>query len=829
MKPCDISFETVCNFFGRLQTYGKDLAKRHDSIREFYKCVIDRSSGSAFDIMRLVAPEEDETRGNYGLKEKMLGTVIADALGWSRFDKRATGLFNHTNPAVDGAGDLSVIVFMILVNTGSCGIAMDSPPDAKKRLKVGELNDALDKLVKHGGDRRGQCDVMRSLLMRTTARQMKWIVQIILKAPKHGVGVGQLLKHWHPDATDYYNLRGMSLRRVFNDMVDEAGVYVVEGPTPGLCVNPQLAEVAVSPRVVLKHFGDRAFMVETKFDGERMQVHLLEDGTVKYYSRRAINHGERSQYCTLDAAMKSALGPNERPCILDGELVVFDRRTRRMLPFGTLKHTINHAARGSKTIDVSCLGDDETGTGTISLSDAEVMYVVFDVLYCRGRSVIGEPLHRRRALLRELLGDQGVTAQLPGPSCLSVSIRPLLPGVPGCPWECFVADSAPEIEAAMDRVIAGKEEGLVLKLLDAAWMPGLRSVHWLKLKPEYMYRMDIDAVIVGGTWGQGNRAREGGITQYLMALRLSPSMNENRSVQGGQHHRYVTFARVGTGLTREQRAEVNARLKGLLTPCHLPSESSVLACGKEAVDVWVSDPERSVVLELEADVRLMASARCATSFSLRFPRIVRIRHDKAPHQATGEDHVWQQFVDVKEEKALKEEKLVGVGTREVNRKKKEVALVGTIAEKQAVLNAIAPERDVLGGKTFFVLGNDASSWDIKARIKRLGGTPYAIYIPKIQYVIASSPSESTHELRMMNIPETRALVSAWIDECASRGTFVDPDPTRHYLRPPPKHRKRGTALTNPKRKLVTKTEEEPEEDHPPAKKCRRWWKSWVTN
>ena len=41
--------------------------------------------------------------------------------------------------------------------------------------------------------------------------------------------------------------------------------------------------------------------------------------------------------------------------------------------------------------------------------------------------------------------------------------------------------------------------------------------------------------------------------------------------------------------------------------------------------MWVKDPEKSVILELHADLRTIQSNKMATGYSLRFPRVLSIR------------------------------------------------------------------------------------------------------------------------------------------------------------------------------------------------------------
>ena len=46
---------------------------------------------------------------------------------------------------------------------------------------------------------------------------------------------------------------------------------------------------------------------------------------VQYYSRRAIEHGERSKYKVMDAAIIDGTGENLN-LILDGEMVVWNKK-----------------------------------------------------------------------------------------------------------------------------------------------------------------------------------------------------------------------------------------------------------------------------------------------------------------------------------------------------------------------------------------------------------------------------------------------------------------------------------------------------------------------
>jgi DNA ligase-1 len=76
---------------------------------------------------------------------------------------------------------------------------------------------------------------------------------------------------------------------------------------------------------------DLEFTCEYKYDGERAQIHVLEDGSVAIYSRNAENN--TAKYPDIVARLPLQLKPGIKSIVLDSEAVAWDREAKKILPF----------------------------------------------------------------------------------------------------------------------------------------------------------------------------------------------------------------------------------------------------------------------------------------------------------------------------------------------------------------------------------------------------------------------------------------------------------------------------------------------------------------
>lgn len=185
----------MATFYARLSALRGGKKSRY--VVQFLKVLFDRNRTPCFtySILRLILPAEDTDRGNYGIKEKALAKIITEALGLKKEEYER--LYHYKNPSyhkiVVGIGDFSICLYDVVL------------PYLKKTssLTVEELNNLLDELTTPTSN---QTNIFRDLLRRCNAEELKWIARIILKDLKLGIKTDVVLKTFHPEAGDYYNM-----------------------------------------------------------------------------------------------------------------------------------------------------------------------------------------------------------------------------------------------------------------------------------------------------------------------------------------------------------------------------------------------------------------------------------------------------------------------------------------------------------------------------------------------------------------------------------------------------------------------------------------------
>src|SRR5205823_10542472 len=154
-------------------------------------------------------------------------------------------------------------------------------------------------------------------------------------------------------------------------------------PIKCMLATPEPTAEAVWERFAGEHDAHRAaatVYVEDKFDGIRAQLHRTEE-RVEIFSRdlRRIT----DQFPELSQRAKKF----EQELIVDGEIIAF-QEGRRLTFFDLQK-------RLGRKSDVADLFE-------AAAADVPVAFIIFDLLWLNGRSLLKTPLRRRRELLGSL-------------------------------------------------------------------------------------------------------------------------------------------------------------------------------------------------------------------------------------------------------------------------------------------------------------------------------------------------------------------------------------------------------------------------------------------
>lgn len=675
-----------------------------------------------------------------------------------------------------------------------------------------QVNAALDQLAAVQGE--GRLDVQANVLRlltnnRFSPRMMAWLSMIILKSVKIGVGATSIFTAWHADAQAVYD-RCMSLRPVFNELLDKSHVPRRD-LVPGTPIRPQLLQSVHSfeRAFQLMHAKDngaalRPFVIETKFDGERMQVHVIkgEAPKVSYFSRRGIEHGMQSSYAIFDAAILAQVQASS--AILDGEFIVWNKTKGHFEAFGSLKPVVNAARDCSDPsseikMQEGSVALADVGAAPLRVQDVELVFVAFDIIYYDGHDVSRKPLSERHKILGVVVPVTDSPVLL-GLGAISGRVKALLPDVTSFrDTLCSRTGSTLEdIKSMFDQMETLKEEGIVVKALDSQWVPNARGDSWLRMKPDYFKELEIDVAVIGGWYGENRRS--GALSSYLCGV-----------VDSSQTFcKWKTFCKVATGLDDAERELVHKALTKdepnvIRSPDNPPD--CYIVTGRERPDVWFKNPASSLVLQVQADLRAIPSQVYAAVFGPRFPRISTIRWDKTPEQANTAEDVCNWAKAVREEEQLVKDKereamARGQGQRDgpQGRKRRAGAGCGKGGKKPRNTRALVPsarapdlsevnqESSELAGCVCFFAnygkkdsleeGEEERKTELQGIVKRLGGSTAQFDVAGVTHFLAGDPSG--YKFNMWRKDDRDVITLAWLRQCAHEGRRVALRP-RHYL------------------------------------------------
>ena len=538
----------------------------------------------------------------YGLKENTIAKYFIDVMKIDKQSEDGYNLLNWKQPGLTNAsrmaGDFAGRCYEVIKKR-----PMRSQPGD---MTIGEVNDVLDQLAVASG-KESQTPIFAEFYHRMNAEELLWLIRIILRQMKVGATEKTFFNIWHPDAESLFNISS-SLRRVCWELYDPNVRLEADGCGITLmqCFQPQLAQFQMHSiqKMVDKMRpteDDAAFWIEEKLDGERMQLHMIEDDEIRggkrfgFWSRKAKDYtflygnGFFDENSALTRHLYHAFHEGVRNIILDGEMITWDPEQDAMVPFGTLKTAANIQAANPFS------------------QGWRPFFKVFDILYLNDQALDNYTLRDRRRAL------QGAVIDVPR----RLEIH-----------EYIETTNIADVEPLLRKVVAEASEGLVLKNPRSAYRLNERNDNWMKVKPEYMteFGENLDCCIVAGYYGSGHRG--GKLSSFLCGLRV----DENQVSQGADPMRFYSFFKVGGGFTASDYANIRHKTEGKWRKWDKkrpPTEYIALGGDHlqfECPDEWIL-PSDSVVVEVKA-ASVSGTDQFKMGFTLRFPRFKRIRSDR---------------------------------------------------------------------------------------------------------------------------------------------------------------------------------------------------------
>ena len=435
-----------------------------------------------------------------------------------------------------------------------------------------------------------------SLLNDATPLEAKFVLNILLGTLRLGIAENTVMdalaigftgkKEYRKQIEDAYNVSsdlGKVSEVIASEGLDGIKKFQISLFNP---VRPMLADRIKSEKEATEKMPVE-FAAEYKLDGERVQIHKQADKII-LFSRSLENITK--YYPDIVENIGNSLDVNEG--IFEAEIVAINENTGEFLPFQELMH------RRRK----------------YKLKEAVLQYPItvnfFDVLYFDGKNCLNLKYSERRKILESSVKENNFAKLVP----------------------MAIVKNENEVEDFLENSINSGCEGLMLKILDAAYRAGTRGGNWLKLKREYRNELgdSLDLVVIGAYFGKGRRTGRYGT---LLLATYNPEKDN-----------FPSICKVGTGFTDESLDQLYQILSNKVILKKNPRIESEMEA-----DVWF-EPE--LVLEIVAsEITLspihktaLGTIRKGAGLALRFPKFTgKIRIEKGSEDASTDEEVYSLY------------------------------------------------------------------------------------------------------------------------------------------------------------------------------------------
>ncbi|TIC42210.1 DNA ligase/mRNA capping enzyme [Wallemia mellicola] len=612
------------------------------NIRE--KCVF----GTGKIIFRLIFPEMDMKR-RYGVKEHTLVPLLSSILGVD------IPLTSHC---------LGIAAYN----------ALSKVPSSSKRtcLSLHRIDELLNELaakciwssdcVKVNKSRRTKDDILRDLFSGLTPESVAFTVQVILKditpllfpSPAKSLmdcnsnsyiklTLHDTMAAWHWYMPKIYSK--MADLDLSADAIDELPLDA----TPFQCIQLIQSRPGVQLEIPscikgqsLRHAldvnqGCEQLIAETKYDGERVQIHIIDQDIIKIFSKSKVD--STSDRAGIVPIIRKALGlpsksyppgfpdgefndslTSSEPTrgitsgIFEAEMVAFDRRKNKIDEYYRIRELLQSCKGNNKLSNFEAMNSNSSlesvDENLNDCSKRHLAVVFFDILHLDGRDLTDEPLSNRREILEEV----SMLSQVD-----KIDIR--------------------NSNKAMHRIyasnIANCQEGLVLKPSYGTY--NCSRLRWVKIKRDYIPGLGdtADFVIIGARHDPQRGLLPHVLTTFTVALKAKQTdMRKLRKRSGinqwDVRDHYHALFEVSYGLVRSELEDLNLEAK-----CRAGESPSLpyTYSFERGLQIPTILFQRPILFELTG----ASFTRKPRSkwYELRFPRITKVYNDKSKAWDSG--------------------------------------------------------------------------------------------------------------------------------------------------------------------------------------------------
>jgi ATP-dependent DNA ligase len=708
-------FKDLCLKFEKMLKLSKSQQKLLLIFNKELKEVL--NGQSMFPLMRLLLPLNDSHRQKYGVKQTTVANTYIEALHLNKSSADASRLKFWKNPtrlnatvSKVGSGDFTSILEDVLRTRISLDLSNVTLREVNEILdELAATKDKIELIRTKILNRFSALE--QKWLMRIVFQDMK----IGLKYEQVLNHISPSALQRYNECTDLrlvcseIALAKLTTSSSSSSTSGGASQTATRGINVFTCFYPMLAKGFPNTGQIVEveaAMQGHPFVMDLKLDGDRMLCHI-SNGKGMFWSRNGTDYS--ATYASLLEDIVRRV--NCRSCIIDGEVCAWDDENKTFIPFGHNRtvarmedeeRKLSQDHRGSGGGRLSLDEEDDAQDPNFGKRSCHLVYIMFDVIYLQDLRIDNRviydlstlPFLSREALVlgtaSHSLSSSALAAQDKYSKDLNESFdrfdknhftsdilhfpllirRALLPYLVSLQEkrieivrsEAVFSHSLLERKARLEnffnRVSVEGEEGLVVKDGLSPYLLGMRSRQsqsWVKMKPEYSdLTRDLDLVILGAYYGEGNSMRGKGLSTFLLGIRddsdagsahtITPPSSLSSSQQSSSQLltptpaaplvKYRSICKVGTGYSFQELEELRSKISPFIVPWdqndkqRLPPHFTYWRIGKsdDVPDVWIP-PEKSFLVELKC-AEIVTSDQFSAGITCRFPRLRKIRYDK---------------------------------------------------------------------------------------------------------------------------------------------------------------------------------------------------------